>query len=50
MALVAALVEAVFEVLTVGYFKKSIKFKNTNNSKNVKRQKRNRGLFEMQIM
>jgi len=51
MALVAELAEAVFEVLRLGnYKKKTIKFKNTNNSKNGKRRKRNRGLFKMQIM
>jgi len=51
MALVAELVEAVFEILTVGYYKKkNIKFKNTNNSKNGKRRKRNRRLLKMQIM
>jgi len=51
MSLVKELVEAAFEISTVGYYKKkTIQFKNTNNSKNGKRRKRNWGLPKIQIM
>jgi hypothetical protein len=43
-------VESAFEVSAVEYnMKKTIQLKNTNNSKDGKRRKRNRGLPKMKI-